>query len=77
MFGREAADRERRSRERSDEDPRGLTEDFFETLLFFMGKGKEGAIREGRLFDEYCGLGSGRLFGGRQLERGRSFGEIL
>ena len=47
------ADRERRSRERSDEDPRGPTEDFFESLLFLMGEGKEGAIREGRLFDEY------------------------
>ena len=57
MFGREAADRERPSRERSDEDPRGPTEDFFESLLFLMGEGKEGAIREGRLFDEYCGLG--------------------
>ena len=68
----------------SDEVARGPTKirevrrrTLFESLLFLIEEGKEGAIREGRLFDEYCGLGSGRLFGGRQLERGRSFEEIL
>ena len=46
--------------------------------LLLLLEGKEGAIREGRLFDEYCGLGKGRLSGGgRQLERGRLFDEIL
>ena len=63
--------RERRSRERSDEDPRGPTEDFFESLLFLMGEGKEGAIREGRLFDEYWLKAGGSYWSSRfQLSRG-------